>query len=136
MAINSFDLQSALFSLLSGDSTLDTLLGNNKIFDGIAPQGTAYPYIIISGESTSNIGTKSLDGNIYRVELDVWSQYRGAKQIKDITQRIYTILNNVTMNVSNASSVMSYVVSISSFAEVDGITRHGLVLVDFTIYDN
>jgi len=84
MAINSFDLQSALFSLLSGDSNLDTLLGNNKIFDGVAPQGTAYPYVVITGESTSNVGTKSLDGNVYRIELDIWSQYRGAKQIKDI----------------------------------------------------
>ena len=30
MGFHSFDLQSAIFSLLSGDSSLDTALGNNK----------------------------------------------------------------------------------------------------------
>jgi len=32
MGFHSFDLQTAIFSLLSGDSTLDGLVGNNKIF--------------------------------------------------------------------------------------------------------
>ena len=74
MGYHSFDLQTALFSLLSGDSTLDNLLGNNKIFDSIAPQDTAYPYVIIGLESIRNIGTKTLDGNTYNLDIDVWSQ--------------------------------------------------------------
>ena len=57
MGFHSFDLQSAIFSLLSGDSTLDGLIGNNKVFDNV-PQDTAYPYVRIGLESTSDVGTK------------------------------------------------------------------------------
>lgn len=136
MGYHSFDLQSAIFSLLSGDSTLDGLVGNNKIFDSIAPQDTAYPYVIIGLETMRDVGTKTLDGNVYNVDIDVWSQYRGQKEIKEIMERIYNLLNNGTISVSGASSVMSYVVNAVTLTEVDGITRHGIVNVDFTIFDS
>ena len=47
MGFHSFDLQSAIFSTLSGDSSLDSKIGDNKIFDTVAPQDTAYPYVVI-----------------------------------------------------------------------------------------
>ena len=136
MGYHSFDLQSAIYSLLSGDSTLDGLVGNNKIFDSIAPQDTAYPYVIIGLETMRDVGTKTLDGNVYNVDIDVWSQYRGQKEIKEIMERIYNLLNNATISVSGASSVMSYVVNAVTLTEVDGITRHGIVNIDFTIFDS
>jgi|TARA_R110001583_G_scaffold49594_2_gene155291 hypothetical protein len=136
MGYHSFDLQSAIFSLLSGDSNLDSLVGNNKIFDSIAPQDTAYPYVIIGLETIRDVGTKTLDGNIYNVDIDVWSQYRGQKEIKEIMERIYNLLNNATISVSGASSIMSYVVNTVTLTEVDGITRHGIVNIDFTIFDS
>jgi hypothetical protein len=136
MGYHSFDLQSAIYSLLSGDSTLDGLIGNNKIFDSIAPQDTAYPYVIIGLETMRDVGTKTLDGNVYNVDIDVWSQYRGQKEIKEIMERIYNLLNNATIGVSDSDSVMSYVVNAVTLTEVDGITRHGIVNVDFTIFDS
>ena len=136
MGYHSFDLQSAIYSLLSGDSTLDGLIGNNKIFDSIAPQDTAYPYVIIGLETMRDVGTKTLDGNVYNVDIDVWSQYRGQKEIKEIMERIYNLLNNATISVSGSNSVMSYVVNAVTLTEVDGITRHGIVNVDFTIFDS
>ena len=135
MGIHSFDLQTSIYNLLSGDSTLDSKIGNNKIFDNV-PQDTAYPYVVIGTEASRNIGTKSLDGNVYNADIHVWSQYRGQKEIKEVIEIIYNLVNNATISVSGASSVMSYVVSTSTFVEVDGITRHGLVNIDFTVYDN
>ena len=136
MGIHSFDLQSAIYTTLSDSSSLDSAIGNNKVFDSIAPQGTAYPYVLIGTEATRDIGTKTLDGNVYNMDIHVWSQYRGQKQVKEVMAIIYNLVNNATITVSGASSVMSYVVSTSTFVEVDGITRHGLVNVDFTVYDN
>tara|TARA_R100001440_G_scaffold54689_2_gene74502 strand:+ start:600 stop:1010 length:411 start_codon:yes stop_codon:yes gene_type:complete len=136
MGYHSFDLQTAIFSLLSGDSTLDSLVGDNKIFDSVAPQNTTYPYIIIGSEVTTDLGTATLDGNLYNVNIEVWSQYRGQKQIKEIMERVYILVNDVTISVSGADSVMSYVRNATSMTEVDGITRHGIVNIDFTIYDN
>ena len=136
MGYHSFDLQSAIFSLLSGDSTLDSLVGNNKIFDTVAPQDTAYPYVLIGTEIATDIGTKTLDGKLYNVDIDVWSQYRGQKEIKEIMERVYNLTNNVTISVSDADSVMSYVNSATTLVEADGITRHGIINVNFTVYDN
>jgi len=51
-------------------------------------------------------------------------------------ERIYNLVNNATISVSGASSVMSYVNNATTMTEVDGITRHGIVNIDFTVYDN
>jgi hypothetical protein len=136
MGFHSFDLQSAIYSTLSEDSTLDSLVGNNKIFDSTAPQGTAYPYVIIGLESARDVGTKTKDGKVYNVDIEVWSQYRGQKQIKEVMERVYNLFNNATISVSGASSVMSFVIATTTLVEADGITRHGIVNIDFTVYDN
>ena len=136
MGYHSFDLQSAVYSLLSGDSSLDTLIGDGRIYDSVAPQDSAYPYVVIGMETVSDAGTNTLDGNIYNLNIEVWSQYRGPKQIKEVMERIYNLVNNVSISVSGADSVMSYVNNTTTMVEVDGITRHGIVNVDFTIYDS
>ena len=136
MGYHSFDLQSAVYSLLSGDSSLDTLIGDGRIYDSVAPQDSAYPYVVIGMETVTDLGTKTLEGNFYNLNIEVWSQYRGQKQIKEVMERIYNLVNNVSISVSGADSVMSYVSSTTTMTEVDGITRHGIVNVDFTIYDS
>ena len=136
MGYHSFDLQSAVYSLLSGDSSLDTLIGDGRIYDSVAPQDSAYPYVVIGMETVSDVGTNTLDGNIYNLNIEVWSQYRGQKQIKEVMERIYNLVDNVSISVSGADSVMSYVNNTTTMVEVDGITRHGIVNVDFTIYDS
>ena len=136
MGYHSFDLQSAVYSLLSGDSSLDTLIGDGRIYDSVAPQDSAYPYVVIGMETVSDAGTNTLDGNIYNLNIEVWSQYRGQKQIKEVMERIYNLVNNVSISVSGADSVMSYVNNTTTMVEVDCITRHGIVNVDFTIYDS
>ena len=50
-------------------------------------------------------------------------------------ERLHNIFNNSTISVSGANSVMSYVVSATTLIEGDRITRHGIVNIDFTIFD-
>tara|TARA_R110000737_G_scaffold63487_2_gene91084 strand:- start:85 stop:492 length:408 start_codon:yes stop_codon:yes gene_type:complete len=135
MAYHSFDLQTSLYNLLSGDSALDSLVGNNKIFDNV-PQDTSYPYVILSNESAQNTGTKTLDGNEYSIDVEVWSQYRGKKEIKDIMERIYALLHDSSYAVSGANMVVSQVRSVITLIESDGITRHGVIALSVIVYDN
>ena len=65
MSFHSFDLQTILYSTLNGDSTLDGIVGNNKIFDHV-PQDTSYPYVVLGNITTNNRGTKTVDGNEYK----------------------------------------------------------------------
>ncbi|QDP61061.1 MAG: putative tail completion protein [Prokaryotic dsDNA virus sp.] len=135
MGIHSFDVQKIVYSTLNGDSTLDGLVGNNKIFDNV-PQDTTYPYVVIGTENTRDNGTKTVDGRIYNFDIEVYSQYRGQKEIKNIMERIYNLMHDVTLSVSGASNVMSRVITTSTFVEVDGITRQGSVNVEFTTFDS
>ena len=135
MAYHSFDLQTILYSTLDNDSTLDGIVGNNRIFDNV-PQDTDYPYVIISNESATNIGTKTLDGNEYSVDIEVWSQYRGKKEIKDAMERIYTLLHDTSYAVSGANMVVSQVRNVVTLTESDGITRHGVIALSVIVYDS
>ena len=42
MGFHSFDLQSAIYSTLDGDSTLDSLVGNNKVAYEAQPNGQSH----------------------------------------------------------------------------------------------
>ena len=135
MGYHSFDLQTIVYTTLNNDSTLDGLVGNNKIFDNV-PQDTAYPYVVINNESAINRGTQTLDGNQYTIDLEVWSQYRRKKEIKEIMERIYNLFNNATYSVSGASMVLSQIRNVITLVESDGITRHGVLTLDVIVYDS
>tara|TARA_Y100000361_G_scaffold145716_1_gene155256 strand:- start:5037 stop:5444 length:408 start_codon:yes stop_codon:yes gene_type:complete len=135
MGFHSFDLQSAIYTLLNGDSTLDSLVGNNQIYDNV-PQDTSYPYVVIGNINTNNEGTATLDGNEYLVDIDVWSRYRGKKEISEISERIYNLLHDQSLSVSGASHVMTRASSVQTLVAGDGITRHGIISLSIIVYDS
>ena len=135
MGYHSFDLQTIVYSTLNGDSTLDGIIGDNKIFDNV-PQDTSYPYVVIGNESAINRGTKTLDGNEYTIDIEVWSQYRGKKEIKEAMERVYNLFHDATYSVSGADMVVSQVRNVITLTENDGITRHGVITLSVIVYDN
>ena len=135
MSFHSFDLQTILYSTLNGDSTLDGIVGNNKIFDNV-PQDTSYPYVAIGDITAINRGTKTLDGNEYVLDIDVWSTYRGKKEISDALERIYELLHDTTYSVSGANMVVSQVRNTITLVENNGITRHGVLSLSVIVYDS
>ena len=135
MSFHSFDLQTILYSTLNGDSTLDGIVGNNRIFDNV-PQDTDYPYVVIGNINVINRGTKTLDGNEYNVDIDVWSTYRGKKEISEAMERIYELLHDTTYTVSGANMVISQVRNTITLVENDGITRHGVLTLSVIVYDS
>ena len=135
MGYHSFDLQTIVYSTLNGDSTLDGIIGDNKIFDNV-PQDTSYPYVVIGNESAINRGTKTLDGNEYTIDIEVWSQYRGKKEIKEAMERVYNLFHDATYSVSGADMVVSQVSNVITLTENDGITRHGVITLSVIVYDN
>tara|TARA_R100000995_G_scaffold61426_1_gene31321 strand:+ start:1521 stop:1928 length:408 start_codon:yes stop_codon:yes gene_type:complete len=135
MSFHSFDLQTILYSTLNGDSTLDGIVGNNKIFDNV-PQDTGYPYVVIGNINVINRGTKNLDGNEYNIDIDVWSEYRGKKEISNAMERIYELLHDTTYSVSGADMVVSQVRNTITLVENNGITRHGVLSLNVIVYDS
>mgnify|MGYP003109840586 CR=1 FL=1 len=127
MALHTTEVQKSIFSTLSGDSTLDGLIGNNKILDDV-PQGTDYPYV--------QIGEEDKDGQEYTLTIHIWSRYRGNKETKEIAERIYTLLHNSAISVSGASLANIRNEFFTVLVDDDGLTRHGVMRFRAIVFDN
>jgi|TARA_Y100001938_G_C7983594_1_gene375686 hypothetical protein len=135
MSLHSKNLQIAIFNTLSNDSTLDSLVGNNRIYDEV-PQGSDYPYVEIGDETTIDAGTKDKDAQEFTQTIHIWSRYRGSKETKEIAERIYTLLHNVDISVSGASFVDSRNEFFTILLDDDGLTRHGIMRFRMVVFDN
>ena len=136
MAIHSWNLQKAIYSRLSGGSITDE---NDQAITGVfddVPEGTAYPYVVIGEETATNIGVKDKDMHEYTQTIHVWSQYRGLRDIKEIMEQIYTLLNDYSITVSGASAIMLRHEFQTTLTEGDGLTRHGVMRFRVVVSDN
>lgn len=134
MAFHSWELQKALFSTLNGSVT-GMESASVSVYDDV-PENTAYPYVVIGEESTSNNGSKDLDGLEHTITLHIWSQYRGRREIKEIMESVYSLLHNTAITVSGASLVNIRQEFSTTLAENDGITRHGVMRFRAVVFDN
>ena len=133
MALHSFALQERVYSTLNGDGTLGGLI--NGVFDSV-PDGQTLPVVIIGAQSTSDNGSKTLDGRDYIFNVDVYSDYRGMKEIKNIQKEIYRLLHESSLSVSGASFVDCRCEFTTDILEDDGITRHGVMRFRAFVMDN
>ncbi len=85
--------QDALFARLSQSSALQALLGNPaRIFDYV-PSDTQFPYIMLGGVDARPYDTSDICGYEQNISLNVFSQGHGHKELKIITDEIYSILH-------------------------------------------
>jgi hypothetical protein len=134
MSLHSWQLQKSIFTALNGNVT-GVSSANIPIYDDV-PEGSVYPYVVIGEETTSNNGTKTLDGVEHTITLHVWSQYRGRREIKEIMQSVYEKLHNTAITVTGASLVNIRQEFSNTLAEQDGITRHGVMRFRAVLFDN
>ena len=98
MALGQFAIQSAIYSRLNNDSTLTNSLGAG-IYDEVQ-EGNSYPFVTIGRDSSIDYSTKDVDGSEYTVNFDIWSQYKGSKQTKEIMDRIHDLLHDYSLSVT------------------------------------
>lgn len=121
---------------MNGIIQVNAVSGSNvSVFDDV-PEDTAYPYVVIGEETTSNNGTKSKDGLEHTLTIHAWSQYRGRREIKEIMKSVYEKLHNTAISVTGASLVNIRQEFSTTLAETDGITRHGVMRFRVIIFDN
>lgn len=121
---------------MNGIIQVNAVAGSNvSVFDDV-PVNTAYPYVVIGEETTSNNGTKTKDGLEHTLTIHAWSQYRGRREIKEIMKSVYENLHNTAISVSGATLVNIRQEFSTTLAETDGITRHGVMRFRVIIFDN
>jgi hypothetical protein len=125
MSIGAFALQTAIYAKLTGDSTLTDTLGVS-IYDDI-PENASFPYIQMGQDSISEYDVKDADGSQTTMTLHIWSQYKGAKETKNILDKLHDLLHDSDLTVSGYNFVNCRFEFADILRDPDGVTRHGVI---------
>ena len=125
MTIGQFALQEKIYTTLNSDSNLTSTQGA-AVYDEV-PENSAFPYVQIGGESTADFSTKDLTGSEVTINLDVWSQYKGSKEVKNLMDRVHTLLHDSSLTVTGHNLVNLRFEFGDVLRDPDGITRHGVM---------
>ena len=125
MTIGSFALQEAVYSTLNGDNTLTSTYGA-EIYDEV-PEDSAAPYVTIGYGTPTDYSTQNIDGGEQTLTIHVWSEYRGAKECKQIMDRVHDLMHDSTFSVTGFNLVNMRFEFSEIIRDPDGVTRHGIM---------
>ena len=117
-------LQQAIYTRLSGDTTLVTTLGA-AVYDDV-PDSAAFPYVSIGDITEGPNDRMGKTGRDLTVTVHIWSQYEGMKQTKEIQNRVDALLDRWAPTVTGWSAVRMLQEFFETFRDPDGLTRHGV----------
>lgn len=122
-----WDVQTAIFSRLSSDENLTTLLadGVQGVRDHV-PLNTSFPYLVIGETRCKPFDTVAEEGmeNIFTIHC--YSRESGMNETRQIMSAIYDSLHNADFSVPNQSLISCRLQQSETRLESDGKTRHGI----------
>lgn len=126
--IAAWSLQQAVYARLT-----TALTGTAQVYDHV-PQSEdgdrtpkSYPYVVIGDGSDREFDCDDATGTDSEVQIDIWSRYRGRKEVKQLMGSIHTALHRQSLSVEGADfGFMTWEFS-DDFLEPDGLTRHGVM---------
>ena len=122
-ADSSWELQQAIYTALTGDSTLMGMI--QGVHDHV-PQGQVFPYVTIGEATARDWSAVGLNGIETTLILNVWSRARGRKQAKQIMAEIHRILHDADLTVTgHALADLRFEFSETTL-DPDGLTYHGI----------
>lgn len=87
-------LMKAHIAALRADATIQSFCGQ-RVYDYI-PRKNDYPYIVYHITDSDEWDTTTDNGEEHAVYLHVWDDKEGSKRARQIMQRIYELLHDVT----------------------------------------
>lgn len=124
MGIGQFNLQATVYAALNVAAITDTL--SCAVLDEVT-QGQSYPFITIGEETAIDYSTKTAHGGEFTVNIDVWSQYKGSKEVKQIMDKVHDLLHNSNLSVTGFNLVNTRFEFSDILRDPDGVTRHGVM---------
>lgn len=88
------DVANAAVDALQADATLTALLGGTAKVYSAVPLNTSSPYVQVLGgdEVPWAAAASNYDTRDVAVDVDVWSAYRGTKEVDDVASQVVTRL--------------------------------------------
>lgn len=125
MSIGQFALQTTIYSTLANDNTLTSTLSTG-VYDEVL-EGASYPFVSLGEETSIDYGTKNENGGETTINIHIWSQYKGAKETKQIMDRIHDLLHDSSLTVTGFNLVNLRFEYSDILRDPDGVTRHGVM---------
>ncbi len=122
-ADSSWELQQAIYTALTGDSTLMAMI--QGVHDHV-PQGAAFPYVTIGEASAIAWSAAGVEGMDVTLVMHVWTRSRGRKQAKQTMAEIYRILHNADLTVPGHALIWLRFEFSQTLLDADGATYHGI----------
>ncbi len=144
MASMSKDIQKAVYTALTDDSTLTGLLADHNKFTGsptpaaiygYMPQAedmgdnSLYPMITIGEDSILDWSTDSESGAAVTITIHIWSRANGWKESKQIEGAVYDVLHRASLSLDNYTFIGMDYESSEHIRDPDGQTLH--IAMDF-----
>jgi hypothetical protein len=127
-------VQAAIYTALSGDSTLKALTGGQaRVFDTVPPN-TPFPYLTIGEDQSLDEGSIcELDIFEYFATIHVWSRSAnvGRVEAKTIAARAREVMK--TLSVSGFTVDRASCERLDHLRDPDGITAHSILAMRFLL---
>jgi len=120
----SFVLQESLYSTLTGDAALMSLV--TGVFDNVDQDYNDFPYITIGENVEGDFSTDTTLGSENALVLHVWDRQNGRKRVLEIMEQIYQVLNRNKISVTGYHTIDLQFVNSQTVIDTDGLTYHGL----------
>jgi hypothetical protein len=125
-------LQDAIYTRLSGDSTLTSTLGAG-VYD-IPPDQAPFPYVTIGDYTEAPNDTMGKTGRDVTVTVHTWTQGPSKQQAQKIQNQIDTLLDRWSVSVSGWGATQMLQEFFETFRDEDGVTQHGVARYRCHIY--
>jgi hypothetical protein len=89
-----WQVQQALYSKLNGDGVL---MGMLKAIYDVVPETFAFPYMVIGDGACRDVAHASQLASEVRLEISIFSQATGRKQLLQVMDRVYGLLHHAAM---------------------------------------
>lgn len=120
------DFQSALYKLLDDNLTI-------PVYDD-TPKDSIMPYVTIEDLGAVPIIDKNSEGFETVVNIGIWSDYKGNKEVNDTIVSIFDILSENDILMDGYKQVLREIQVGEVVKETDGLTRSGSLAIRYILY--
>jgi hypothetical protein len=127
MSSASWALQTAIFTALTADANVKSVLGDPaRVYDEV-PRSTAMPYLVIGDGKENDWSTSTDTGTEHALVLHVWSRARGRKESKTVTATVRAALDDAALALTGHKLIGIKHQSSEFLRQTDGQTYHAIM---------
>ena len=98
------------------------------------PENAVFPYVTMGEITARDWSDKSADGTEVHSTIHIWSQYPGRKEADEMSDAILQALTSSDLDLSpNFRASFDRLDSYNLIIDLDGVTRHGILIIKYLI---